>query len=293
MKDAKKCVILVPVSNRIEPEVDVSLRILESRGYEVWRSYGHSAIDQGRCRMAYDALYFRNFEEIMWIDSDVGFDPDDFEKLRNYDLPIACGIYPIKGWPQMTAQFFGQKSIQFGKNGGLMEIRFSANGFLYTKRQVYEDIRKQFNMELCNAAFQHPIYPYFLPTVFEINDEYCYYGEDYSFCRRASKCGYKIMADTSIRLKHIGSYAYQWEDVENGKMIKKDSITVYPEATPFNEDDRTDKANDVVYDTPISYIPTSCPNSFTPPQFKPKLSLWARLWNVLKFLFVCKPRRRK
>ena len=34
----------------------------------------------------------------------------------------------------------------------------------------------------------------------------------YAFCERARQCGYKIMADTSIRLWHIGEYAYGWED---------------------------------------------------------------------------------
>ena len=39
-----------------------------------------------------------------------------------------------------------------------------------------------------------------------------YLADDYSFCERARQCGYKIMADTSIRLWHIGEYAYGWED---------------------------------------------------------------------------------
>ena len=37
-------------------------------------------------------------------------------------------------------------------------------------------------------------------------------SEDYSFCERARQCGYKIMADASIRLWHIGQYAFGWED---------------------------------------------------------------------------------
>jgi hypothetical protein len=41
---------------------------------------------------------------------------------------------------------------------------------------------------------------------------YWYMSEDYSFCERARQCGYKIMADTSIRLWHIGAYRYGWED---------------------------------------------------------------------------------
>jgi hypothetical protein len=37
-------------------------------------------------------------------------------------------------------------------------------------------------------------------------------SEDYSFCERARRCGYKIWADTTIRLGHIGKYVFYWED---------------------------------------------------------------------------------
>lgn len=37
-------------------------------------------------------------------------------------------------------------------------------------------------------------------------------AEDYAFAHRARTCGYKIWADTAIRLGHIGNYRYSWED---------------------------------------------------------------------------------
>ena len=37
-------------------------------------------------------------------------------------------------------------------------------------------------------------------------------SEDYSFCERARQCGYRIWADTTIRLQHLRQYAYSWED---------------------------------------------------------------------------------
>jgi hypothetical protein len=39
-----------------------------------------------------------------------------------------------------------------------------------------------------------------------------YFGEDAAFCQRARDAGHRIMADTTIRLYHIGSYHYGWED---------------------------------------------------------------------------------
>jgi hypothetical protein len=39
-----------------------------------------------------------------------------------------------------------------------------------------------------------------------------YLAENFAFCERARQCGYQVMADTSIRLLHFGSYGYTWED---------------------------------------------------------------------------------
>ena len=38
---------------------------------------------------------------------------------------------------------------------------------------------------------------------------------DFAFCERARQAGLKIMADTTIRLWHLGSYPYSWEDAGN------------------------------------------------------------------------------
>ncbi len=39
-----------------------------------------------------------------------------------------------------------------------------------------------------------------------------YLAEDYAFCHRALLCGFPIIADTTIRLWHVGDYGYSWED---------------------------------------------------------------------------------
>ena len=48
--------------------------------------------------------------------------------------------------------------------------------------------------------------------LYPIDDGHWYLAEDWAFCQRARECGYKIVADTTIRLWHVGSYAYGWED---------------------------------------------------------------------------------
>lgn len=207
-----KVAILVPVGNYIEPACEAGLRGLENAGYSVRRVRGFSAIDQARNSICAGALR-DGFEELIWIDSDIGFSPDDVERLRSHNQPICCGIYPKKGRRELACHVMpGQDSVLFGADGGLVEIKYCGAGFLLVKRQVFERLQTDLNLPLCNEHFGEPIVPFFQPMVLEDPGKRWYLAEDYAFCERARLCGYRIMADTSIRLKHIGSYEYSWED---------------------------------------------------------------------------------
>jgi hypothetical protein len=94
--DPGRCVILVPNGGHIHNDCDQALKVLEQRGYTVRRVSGYSQIDVGRNEIASRAL-LDGFTETMWIDSDIGFDPDAIEKLRRHDVPMVCEIYPKKG----------------------------------------------------------------------------------------------------------------------------------------------------------------------------------------------------
>lgn len=207
-----ECVVLVPHTGSIQPECDDALKELERRGYPVRRAGGFSAIDQGRNQLATDALN-DGFKETLWIDSDIGFHPDSVERLRSHGLPIACGIYPKKG-PQGLACHVGpgKAAILFGRRGGLVEITYAGAGFLHVRRDVYFTIQGQLGLPVCNEGFGRPMIPFFQPLVRPHENGHWYLAEDFAFCERARQCGYVIRADTTIRLWHIGSYRYGWED---------------------------------------------------------------------------------
>lgn len=220
----EKCVILVPVGNRIEPLCEESLRVLESNGHPVRRVYGYANVDQARNEMVSQALQ-DGFQETMWIDSDIGFHPQDVEKLRSYGLPLVCGIYAKKGRRALAIHVLpGTESIQFGTSGGLYEIRYAATGFLHVRREVYEVTRRKLNLPICNMRFGERVIPYFQPMVIKddrvpaanavpsTEEDHWYLGDDYSFCERVRQAGFQIMADSSIRLAHYGAYGYSWEE---------------------------------------------------------------------------------
>ena len=158
-----RCVVLVPVGGHIEPACESGLQELERRGYCVRRVRGDSAIDQGRNQMATDALA-DGFEETMWIDSDVGFQPEDVDRLRSHRLPVACGIYPKKGQRELACHVLpGTQKLVFGQEGGLVEILYAATGFLLVRRDAYEQIRRHFRLPSCNDRWGRPMVPFFSP----------------------------------------------------------------------------------------------------------------------------------
>lgn len=210
--DPKLCVILVPTSGSIQPDCETALQALERRGYSVWRVRGYSAIDQGRNQMATDAMK-QGFQETFWIDDDVGFDPADVDRIRCFGLPICAGIYPKKGKRELAAHVMpGTKKVVFGAKGCVTEVKYTATGFLHVRREVYETIQRELELPTCNTGFGSPMVPYFQPMIVDTEKGPWYIAEDYAFCERARRCGFKIMADTRIRLWHIGSYKYSWED---------------------------------------------------------------------------------
>ena len=238
-----RCAVLVPFQGRIVSRCQAGLLELERRGYTVRRIEGYSAIDQARNQIGSDALK-DGFQETLWIDSDVGFEPDDVERLRRHGLPITCGIYPKKGKRELAIHILpGTPRFRFGVQGGLHEILYGGTGFLHVRRAVYETMIQQLQLPVCNEHAQNPMWPFFQPLIrsspsggqltgaVEDSDPaardtdrnasrgatspttgHWYLAEDYAFCHRARLCGFPIIADTTIRLWHVGDYGYRWED---------------------------------------------------------------------------------
>jgi hypothetical protein len=210
--DPRRAVILVPFASAIMPPCERALEELERRGYEVRRVGGYAAIDQGRNQMATDAL-LDGYEETIWIDADVEFHPDAIERLRSHQLPIACGIYPQKGRRAIASHIMPDTpKMVFGKEGGLSEILYAGAGFLLIRREVYLTVQDRLQLPVCNERFGSPMIPFFQPMLRPCDDGYWYLAEDYAICERCRQAGYKIVADTTIRLWHIGHHAFGWED---------------------------------------------------------------------------------
>jgi hypothetical protein len=102
--------------------------------------------------------------------------------------------------------------VVFGDGGGLVEVSYAGAGFLHARRAVYEAVRERLGLSACDERFGPPMVPFFHSMVVPDGGGDWDLAQDFAFCQRVRSCGFKIMADTSFRLKHFGPYAFTWED---------------------------------------------------------------------------------
>jgi hypothetical protein len=211
--DPKKCCILVPSRNGIDPACEAALHELARRGYSLRIMRGVTSIDQIRCQMACDALD-AGFEELFWIDDDIVFNPDDVDRLRAANLPIIGGVYPRKGEPVLAIRWKeGTNTVVLGDGGGLVEVKYASTGFLCTRAAVYDAMQVQGLARSAIGQFGRSMMGYFQPMTIVEGSVTRYLAEDWSFCHRLAQAGIPIHVDTRPRLLHIGRYAYSWDDL--------------------------------------------------------------------------------
>jgi hypothetical protein len=212
--DLSRYLASVPVARFVEMDCDLCLRQLEATGVRVDRGKGSSAIDQARNVRASQAIR-DGYESILFIDSDMLFDPLDAIKLFRRPEPVVAGVYAAKLLKH------GQLNAWFGE--GITEVRFGAwadrlypvrrigGGFLRIKVDFLKRMVRELKLPYCRSGGTFA-WPFFQPVVVRECGEDRYLTEDYAFSWRCCQMGTPPLADTSFRLWHIGDYTYGLEE---------------------------------------------------------------------------------
>jgi hypothetical protein len=172
-----------------------------------------SLITQARSKVANFFINNTEHEYLFFLDSDIGFNPEDVLKLMAHQVPIVSGAYPMKIIPERYCVDIVQPEE---RHGDLVKINGNGMGFVLIHRQVFLDIAKQYpNLKYIPSDY-HSDTPH---TPAEMNNSYHYFAEhqsqngfmseDKSFFHRAQSVGYSIWLDTTIKLNHTGYHIYQ------------------------------------------------------------------------------------
>ena len=197
-----------------------------------------------------------DYTHLLFIDSDLAFNPEAVLRMLDYDKDVVTGIYPRKtiDWikvkkrlkenTDMSEDELLAASLQYNLNvkdpknilleKGFIEVMDGPTGFMMIKRIVFERMAKVYP-ELKFVPDQHinkshdKEFEYhktsdwnyaFFDTMIEPKT-LRYLSEDYAFCRLWLNLGGSIYADIASGMTHFGSYAFKGNVATQFKGITK------------------------------------------------------------------------
>jgi hypothetical protein len=165
---------------------------------------------------------------LLFVDADIGFEPDQVLRLLTSGADVAAGTYPIKriNWdkvrqaietnrpkPQSAALDYVlevENPENIAAVSGFARVRYAGTGFLMIRRNTLEKMcahytSLQFRREhsiadvLANSPNRFALFECMIDP-----DTGVYLSEDFSFCKRWTDIGGEIWADLESRLNHVG-----------------------------------------------------------------------------------------
>jgi hypothetical protein len=148
---------------------------------------------------------------LLFIDSDIEFEPESVIKLLRHNKEVIAGVYPKKYYvlnrvfnnEEIVDYPFGGE-IHFNKDG-LIETTYLPTGFLMIKREVFIKIASskpelKYKNDIDGYGQLDTFYNFFRSGV----HNGIYESEDWGFCSIWRELGGKVLIDSTIKLGHIG-----------------------------------------------------------------------------------------
>lgn len=151
-------------------------------------------VHMARDRLAQHAVN-NDFDEVLWLDSDMVFDGHIYEDLKMCGKDMVCGLFVSRHYPYLSCLFKSLDPVE--RISDIPEDTFRVDGgcgfgCVLMKARILKDVMNG-NKGKC-----------FVPTQKT--------GEDLAFCERARGCGYEIWCEPTARVGHVGSLTIWPED---------------------------------------------------------------------------------
>lgn len=172
---------------------------------------GCSVVSKARNMLA-DEFLQTQCTDLMFIDSDINYEPEDILRLLAWTTEEGVGItagVPCARKPErtyiVTMEEKDDGSIDTDEMG-LINTKRVATAFMMVRRQVFETLRDSHpEWQYLDEKTGKMIHAFFDFKVTPAG----YLGEDFLFCDRVREAGYRILIDPTIKLGHMGVMEYQ------------------------------------------------------------------------------------
>ena len=213
-------VIVTPCPGSVSQHTAASMEKLRKSGlieYEWFLPYCEGILGRSRSVSAYRFLKNHTAPAMIFLDSDIVFEPEDIVKIveaLDEDHPVVGGLYPVWGGGFMTSRAMKPLII----DGSVREAQYIATGFMGITRSILEKVGK--DMPLLQPGGELECYPFFEA----LSKPPLYISEDWDFCDKVRQIGGKVFIHTGVRLGHVKSTIFWARDTikQNDAVIIRD-----------------------------------------------------------------------
>ncbi len=171
---------------------------------------------------------------LLFVDADIGFEPEQVFRLIESGADVVAGVYPIKRVNWNKARRMQESNRAKASSAaldyvleiddpdrvvavnGFTRVRYAGTGFLMIRRHVLTGMCRhpayaplQFFREHSRDALAGSPNRFALFECMIDPDTGTYLSEDFAFCKRWTDIGGEIWADLQSRLDHVGPSVFQ------------------------------------------------------------------------------------
>ena len=191
---------------------------------------GDALITRARAGLVSQFLEDATATHLLFIDADIGFEPEQALRLIACGADMCAAIYPIKriDWDKVKSTMDAARpnpaaaALKYvfevddpgavTEKAGFVKVRYAGTGFLMVRRAALEIMcarypQLQFKRDHSTDAATVSDNRF---ALFEsmIAEDGTYLSEDFAFCKRWTDIGGEIWADLSSKLSHVGPMTF-------------------------------------------------------------------------------------
>ena len=242
-----RLLVATPVHSEVSMHYAESLLTLQGTGHSLdlvidFLLLKSSLVTQGRNLCVSNFLNKKEYTHMLFIDSDISFDPSSVFKLLKCNKDVVSIPYPMKtiNWNKVHGRIQDQKDININdlsKSGftypikvedqqninvskGLMEVTHAPTGFMLIKKEaILKMVEKYPHLKIKQPTIMNGeakdtdnLWNFF-DTWFD-QETNKYYGEDFAFCQKWRDIGGKCYCYVDDFITHVGEYSYEGKFID-------------------------------------------------------------------------------
>jgi len=211
-------------------QLEKALRAYGDISLKVMFKDGDALITRARASLVAQFLDDPAATHLLFIDADIGFEPEQVLRLVQCGTAMSAAVYPIKriDWDRISSTIAaGRPNLAAAAlkyvievdnpdavicQNGFVKVRYAGTGFLMIRREVLERMcahypqlkyRRDHSLDAGTASENR-----FALFDCLIADDGTYLSEDFAFCKRWSDMGGEIWADLNSTLSHVGPVTF-------------------------------------------------------------------------------------